>query len=124
MSHMAVSTLAELEPTLASVRLNPKWLQTPSPEHPRRRVHFDVSDGSRNMLVSLGAIEVTGREVVMLSSLLTMEWLRDHKAARGYFNKAQRKALYRRHRDFVKRYMKPRHVGILSDCKYYGKVAR
>jgi hypothetical protein len=60
--HMAADTLDELHAMARKIGMRRSWFQDKNPRHP----HYDLVKSRRDKAVSLGAIEVTGRDIIML----------------------------------------------------------
>lgn len=58
MSHMMADTIDELHEMADAIGLKREWFQD------KRRSHYDVSEGKRDLAIKKGAIEVTPRQMV------------------------------------------------------------
>lgn len=63
MCHMIADTDDELHEMAEKIGIQRKWFQCP-PEHYYQ--HYDISLTKRKMAVSLGAVEITSRELVRI----------------------------------------------------------
>lgn len=59
MSHMVADSLDELHAMARSLDLKPEWFQGP-PCDP----HYDVCEATRGKAITLGAIPVSGRQII------------------------------------------------------------
>ena len=59
---MAADTLDELHAMARKIGMKRSWFQNKNERHP----HYDLVKSRRDKAVALGAIEVTGRDIIML----------------------------------------------------------
>lgn len=69
MCHMIADTHEELISMAKAIGVNPKWIQYPNTP----REHFDIALSKRKLAVERGAIEITWRQLAMMSKRLEKE---------------------------------------------------